>query len=166
MDHPDSIGTELNLIVRRIPEEEVPEKDLPPGFRPLRLNFLPGRLSLELLRPKLILGRHSQADIRLSLPDVSRRHCQFFFSWGNWTVADLGSLNGIYLNGDRIQEAILCSGDVLRIGSLNFGVKIAGELRKQPFLEDENKPAAVLKSIADILPKPKSFRTERYRRAS
>ena len=47
----------------------------------------------------MLIGRHSQADIRLPLPDVSRRHCRFFFGEGVWQVLDLNSLNGVFLNG-------------------------------------------------------------------
>ncbi|HYV37887.1 MAG TPA: FHA domain-containing protein, partial [Gemmataceae bacterium] len=64
--------------------------------------------------------RHSAADVRLALPDVSRRHCRFVFSDGSWRVFDLNSLNGVFVNGERLQEATVFHGDRIRIGSLTF----------------------------------------------
>src|SRR5262249_50890628 len=68
----------------------------------------------------MLVGRHSCADVRLSLPDVSRRHCRFVFADGSWRVVDMNSLNGLFVNGERLQEATLFHGDRIRIGSLTF----------------------------------------------
>ena len=72
----------------------------------------------------MVLGRHSEADVRLPLPDVSRRHCRFVFSAGHWRVIDLGSLNGIYVNGEPVQQAELHHSDTLRIGGFVFEVDL------------------------------------------
>jgi pSer/pThr/pTyr-binding forkhead associated (FHA) protein len=97
---------------------------LPGDFFPLRLLLQPGGLSVELARPDMIVGRHRGADVRLSLPDISRRHCRFVFSDGAWRVCDLNSLNGVYVNSERLDEAVLEHGDRVRIGSLTFGVDL------------------------------------------
>lgn len=100
-----------------------PHQDtLPPGFAPLQLLLLPGGLRIDLSRPDMMLGRHSAADIRLALPDVSRRHCRFVFQHGAWKVIDLNSLNGVFVNDERMQEAVLYEGDRVRIGSFTFQV--------------------------------------------
>ncbi len=102
-----------------------PHKEpFPAGFVPLRLLLLPGGLSIELARPDMLLGRHSSADIRLALPDVSRRHCRFVFEHGSWKVIDLKSLNGVFVNGERMHEAVLYEGDQLRLGSFTFQVRL------------------------------------------
>lgn len=96
-------------------------------FVPLRLLLHPGGLCVEMNKPDMLVGRHSGADVRLSLPDVSRRHCRFVFANGVWNVFDLNSLNGVFVNGERLHEANVFHGDRIRIGSLTFEVEIAHE---------------------------------------
>jgi pSer/pThr/pTyr-binding forkhead associated (FHA) protein len=110
----------------------------PAGFRPLRLTQIPGGFVLDLTRPNLVCGRHSEADLRLPLADVSRRHCRFEFTAGGWQVTDLGSLNGVYVNGQRVTHAPLAEGDVLRVGGVNLRAELPGE--------------NVLRSIAESMP--------------
>lgn len=100
---------------------------LPRDFVPLRLVLQGSGAAVELTRPEMVLGRHSQADIRLPLPDVSRRHCRFFFRDGAWHVQDLKSLNGIMLNDEQIEESLLCQGDRLRVGGFTFAVEVQGQ---------------------------------------
>jgi hypothetical protein len=99
---------------------------LPEDFVPLRLLLQPSGAVLELSQPDVLMGRHSQADIRLPLPDVSRRHCRFLFSHGVWQVIDLNSLNGVFLNGESVRQATLRPGDLLRIGGFIFAVDVNG----------------------------------------
>ena len=106
---------------------DLPAVELPADFVPLRLLLQPGGLSVEFNQPDMLVGRHSAADVRLSLPDVSRRHCRFLFSDGAWRVFDLNSLNGVFVNGERLQEAALYHGDRIRIGSLTFEVEFVRE---------------------------------------
>lgn len=119
-----------------LPEESAahtlqgPHKDpTPAGFVPLHLLLLPGGLRLELTRPDMMIGRHSSADIRLALADVSRRHCRFVFQHGSWKVIDLNSLNGVYVNGERMHEAVLYEGDHVRLGSFTFQVHLSSPQR-------------------------------------
>jgi pSer/pThr/pTyr-binding forkhead associated (FHA) protein len=93
------------------------------GFIPLRL-VLPGGRAVELNRPEVVIGRHSEADVRLHLPDVSRRHCRFVFSEGRWQVFDLHSLNGLFVNDEQVQQATIQHRDVIRIGSYTFEVDL------------------------------------------
>ena len=62
------------------------------------------------------VGRHSRADIFLDDVTVSRRHVEVERSGARYRVRDVGSLNGTYLNGDRIESARLDDGDVLQVG--------------------------------------------------
>jgi pSer/pThr/pTyr-binding forkhead associated (FHA) protein len=101
-----------------------PEIELPADFVPLRLLLQPGGLCVELNKPDMLIGRHSTADVRLSLPDISRRHCRFTFSDGSWRVFDLSSLNGVFVNGERLHEATVFHGDRVRLGSLTFEVEL------------------------------------------
>jgi pSer/pThr/pTyr-binding forkhead associated (FHA) protein len=99
---------------------------LPEDFVPLRLILQPSGAAVELAQPDILLGRHSQADVRLPLPDVSRRHCRFLFGQGVWQVIDLNSLNGVFLNGEPIRQATLHPGDLIRIGGFIFAVDLSG----------------------------------------
>ena len=62
------------------------------------------------------VGRHPDADIFLDDVTVSRRHAEFRRSGNVFSVADLGSLNGTYLEGARIEEARLTDGAQVQIG--------------------------------------------------
>jgi predicted component of type VI protein secretion system len=123
-----------------------------PAFVPLRLVLQPGGQALDCTRPDLIVGRHSSADVRLPLPDVSRRHCRLVCADGSWQVLDLNSLNGVFVNGERIRQATLRHQDMLRVGGFLLQVLLQpGE--PTVVLADEERPAdGVLRSIADALP--------------
>jgi len=87
------------------------------GFAPLKLIVQPDNVDVVVTRTSAILGRHSRADIRLPYPEVSRRHCRVSFADGLWRITDLDSLNGVWINGERMHDAVLYNGDHLRIGS-------------------------------------------------
>ena len=62
-------------------------------------------------------GRHPQSDLFLDDITVSRRHAEFVHGGdGSFTVRDVGSLNGTYLNRERVEDAPLHNGDELQIG--------------------------------------------------
>ena len=118
-------------------------------FVPMRLRLQPGGHAIDLTCPDVLLGRHSEADLRMPLPDVSRRHCRFVYSAAGWQVIDLDSLNGVYVNGCRVRRvSILRPGDQVRIGAMEFDVEtVAGYAADGP-----DPSAQILRSIADALP--------------
>ena len=61
-------------------------------------------------------GRHPDSEIFLDDVTVSRRHAEFRRGPDGYTVADVGSLNGTYVNRDRIDEVTLQGGDEVQIG--------------------------------------------------
>jgi hypothetical protein len=61
-------------------------------------------------------GRHPDSEIFLDDVTVSRRHAEFRRTPQGYTVADVGSLNGTYVNRDRIDEVALQGGDEVQIG--------------------------------------------------
>ena len=61
-------------------------------------------------------GRHPESDIFLDDVTVSRRHAEFVREDGGFVVRDVGSLNGTYLNRERIEAAALAGGDEVQIG--------------------------------------------------
>ena len=129
------------------------------AFEPLKLTLLPSGLTVELTRPEMLVGRHSGADVRLPLPDVSRRHCRFLFQDGQWWVFDLESLNGIYVNHEKVKQSRLSDRDILTIGGFSFEVEFnrSAAPKIQDATQAENS-AAVIKSIAEVLPAPTELR--------
>lgn len=74
---------------------------------------------------RMLLGRSRECDIRIDDPNVSRRHAELRREDGGWVVADLGSTNGVKLNGRRVESARLAPGDeiVLGVTRLTFDVE-------------------------------------------
>jgi hypothetical protein len=72
------------------------------------------------LRLPSTIGRGRGASIMLPHPLVSRQHCELFESQGRLMVRDLGSLNGTFINNERISEAPLPAGELLTIGAVTF----------------------------------------------
>ncbi len=70
-----------------------------------------------------IIGRASGVDLRLDDPGVSRRHAEIDMVGGQIQLTDLGSANGVYVNGRKISgPVILSSGDLLTLGSTKLMV--------------------------------------------
>lgn len=65
-------------------------------------------------------GRHPQSDIFLDDVTVSRRHAEFRRVEGGFEVADVGSLNGTYVNREPIEQATLANGDEVQIGKFRL----------------------------------------------
>lgn len=65
-------------------------------------------------------GRHPDSAIFLDDVTVSRRHAEILRDGSDYLVRDAGSLNGTYLNRDRIEQATLHDGDELQIGSFKL----------------------------------------------
>jgi pSer/pThr/pTyr-binding forkhead associated (FHA) protein len=65
-------------------------------------------------------GRHPDSDIFLDDVTVSRKHALFVRSGGGYLVRDAGSLNGTYVNRERIDEAQLSTGDEVQIGKFRL----------------------------------------------
>jgi pSer/pThr/pTyr-binding forkhead associated (FHA) protein len=74
-------------------------------------------------RPVLLVGRHPECDVRLDLPKISRRHCCLALAYDRLLIRDLGSRNGLRVNGLVVDEAHLRPGDEVAIGPLLFRVE-------------------------------------------
>lgn len=73
-----------------------------------------------------IIGRRQDCDLCIPLMVISRRHCEVNMDQGVLTVRDLGSRNGTFVNGERIDETILDPGDEIQIGPLKFIIQVDG----------------------------------------
>jgi pSer/pThr/pTyr-binding forkhead associated (FHA) protein len=65
-------------------------------------------------------GRHPESDIFLDDVTVSRRHAEFRREDGRFSIHDVGSLNGTYVNRQRVEETELANGDELQIGKFKL----------------------------------------------
>jgi len=77
-------------------------------------------------RDVVLAGRHPDSDIFLDDITVSRRHAEIARSASGYVVRDVGSLNGTYLNRERIEEAPLHNGDEVQIGKFKLVFLAAG----------------------------------------
>ncbi len=75
---------------------------------------------LTLYRTQLVVGRHPDCDIVLPFATISGRHCQLEWAHGQWSVRDLGSRNGVRVDGVRAEAKPLPPGSILTVAHLRF----------------------------------------------
>lgn len=85
-----------------------------------------GRKSFSVTRDIVVVGRREDCDLRIPLGEVSRKHCRFVKDGDTIRVEDLGSSNGTYLNGERVQESAVNAGDTVQVGPVMFVVQLDG----------------------------------------
>jgi hypothetical protein len=76
-----------------------------------------GSTTYALARPTTTIGRGPDADLRIDDPGISRNHAELRRSGGDVTVVDLGSTNGVVVDGDRVEQARLRDGARVLLGS-------------------------------------------------
>ena len=84
---------------------------------PLVFRLLPGAIKT--------VGRAPRADFVVDAPLVSRLHCRLTLQDDGVLVEDLKSTNGTFVNGQRVSRSLLASGDLLRVGRMEFAVRKA-----------------------------------------
>jgi hypothetical protein len=87
---------------------------------PARLVALDDGPDIPLDRAMVVVGRHPQCDVRLDSLRVSRHHCCMTQDHGEVIVRDLGSTNGIRINGQRVEFGRLRSNDELSIAHIRY----------------------------------------------
>lgn len=98
-------------------EVSVALDEMPEGSGMLVVKRGPGAGSRFVLdKPVVSAGRHPESDIFLDDVTVSRRHAEVLHRPEGYVLHDAGSLNGTYLNRERIEEAAISNGDELQIG--------------------------------------------------
>ena len=78
------------------------------------------------VRLPVVLGRGDEATFRIQHDLISRRHCELVASDGQVRLRDLGSMNGTFLDGERLPangEAVVPPGGTVRVGGLTFTVE-------------------------------------------
>lgn len=83
--------------------------------------------------PGLVVGRGSEADLRINDPGVSRRHVEFLVTLGGddeepqIEVHDMGSTNGMQVNGRKVPRATLRDGATVQVGQTKMTVRVVDE---------------------------------------
>jgi pSer/pThr/pTyr-binding forkhead associated (FHA) protein len=97
--------------------------ELPTGAAMLVVHRGPGEGAEFVLDPSagiVTVGRAPEAGIFLDDVTVSRRHAEFRNGAEGWSVRDVGSLNGTYVNRVRVEDQHLAGGDEVQIGKFRF----------------------------------------------
>jgi pSer/pThr/pTyr-binding forkhead associated (FHA) protein len=85
------------------------------------------RRSFAISRDVTLIGRREDCDFRIPLGDISRKHCRLVVEGDVLRVQDLGSSNGTFVNGKRVQDAVLSAGDTLQVGPITFVLRLNGQ---------------------------------------
>lgn len=112
---------------------------------PAQLVALNDGPSILLDKPILLLGRHPECDIQIDSRKISRRHCCIAQVSDYLVVRDLGSTNGVRINGIRVVEGRLGVGDELTLGNHRYRVSWESEMvgpRRPANVPDGAIPAA------------------------
>jgi predicted component of type VI protein secretion system len=130
---------------------------------PAQLVALNDGPSILLDKPILLLGRHPECDIQIDSRKISRRHCCIAQVSDYLVVRDLGSTNGVRINGTRVVEGRLAAGDELTIGNHRYRVMwdsvVNPPPRPQPIPpKPQNRPAVpdddLLENCDEPIPLP------------
>jgi adenylate cyclase len=107
------------------------------------LNPCGGGDPIPLQKARLVVGRQPSCDIILRFPNVSSRHCELSSVNGYWHVRDLGSRNGIKVNGIRCDSHWLMPGDVLSVSKHRYEVNYSPTSEAPPPAEAEPDPMSM-----------------------
>ena len=104
----------------------------------------------ELVEEEIAIGRAQKCHIVLEDKRSSRKHSLICKQGGDWLLKDLGSANGTLVNGSRIDEHVLVSGDMIQIGDTTFYYQIVQanyEVKKDQFIQITHSSEAPQESI-------------------
>ena len=74
----------------------------------------------------VVIGRGTEAGLTIKHPLVSRKHCELFAAEGSVQVKDLFSLNGTFVDGDRVDtQAVVTTGSELKLGVVEMTVEFS-----------------------------------------
>jgi pSer/pThr/pTyr-binding forkhead associated (FHA) protein len=123
---------------------------------PARLVALDEGPDIVLDRAMVVVGRHPQCDARLDSLRISRHHCCMTQDQNEVVVRDLGSTNGIRINGQRVEVGRLRPGDELSIAHIRYrfdnGQPIQEKTLADPGIEEPVSPPIIMASASPPAP--------------
>ncbi len=111
---------------------------------------------IPLIRETLTVGRRESCDICMRLPTVSGLHCELNFRDGFWWIRDLGSTNGIKVNGVRVPRKLLQPQDTITIARRNFTIEYSvpvGKRAMEEMMEDNPMSQSLLEKAGLLRPR-------------
>ena len=124
---------------------------------------LGGGDSIPLIQDVLTIGRRESCDICLKFTNISGQHCELSYRNSVWHIRDLGSTNGIKVNGERTQRRALRPGDEITVSTHRFTIQYEPEDKaalEAVFAEEEDVFSQSLMEKAGLA-KPKKPSTPR-----
>lgn len=100
--------------------------------------------AIPLIRDTLSMGRRESCDICLRFPNISGLHCEMTFQDGYWLIRDMGSTNGVKVNGTRVQRKVLHPGDTITIAKRSFTIEYTQTISKQALAE-------IMEDVEDLM---------------
>lgn len=107
---------------------------------------------IEIAGERTLLGRDPGADLVVNDPSVSRRHALIERRTEGWVVLDQRSANGTFVNSQRVDQAVLQSGQQLRVGAVTFEVRLAGPSASAAPPATSRVPPASAPAMAPVAP--------------
>jgi hypothetical protein len=104
------------MIYKAAPPQPIAEERRPEPERELVTLTVAGKKQ-QISAPRVVLGRSRECDVRISDVNVSRRHAELVQEGATYWIADLGSTNGVVVNGREIERERLRDGDRITLGS-------------------------------------------------
>ena len=119
------VAEPAQTMIYRTPEPTVPDAPPPEPQREVITLTVAGR-EHEVTKPSVVLGRSREADVRVDDVNVSRRHAELRQEGAAYWIVDLGSTNGLEVNGKRVDRKRLRDGDRITLGSTEvvFGLSL------------------------------------------
>ncbi|MEM1446620.1 MAG: FHA domain-containing protein [Planctomycetota bacterium] len=108
------------------------------------------RRSFPLPEGATTVGRKNSCGLRIPLTSVSRLHCEFRVDGERVSLRDLGSSNGTFKNGQRVQDTDLHAGDEVEVGPVRFLVVVDG----QPADSESDTGPALDSAAVETQPEP------------
>ncbi|PHQ78787.1 MAG: hypothetical protein COB69_09305, partial [Phycisphaera sp.] len=109
------------------------------------------RRPIPMLNEPITIGRHPDNTIRVKDDRISRFHCIVEPNTeGVWEFRDLGSRNGSKVNGEPTEQAELCFGDIIRLGSQDFIVEEVKPGELDDAAQDEDIPRWMMEMVSVI----------------
>jgi pSer/pThr/pTyr-binding forkhead associated (FHA) protein len=110
--------------------------------------------SIPIDKPITLIGRHQECDIQLPSRKISRRHCCIALVSDRLVVRDLGSTNGVRINGVKVHEGEIRFNDELTIGNLRYQLRSMEEAPPSRNGEEPENGEATQASLDDSLDEP------------
>ena len=85
---------------------------------------------------EIVVGRDAANHIAIADPSLSRKHCVLLPAGDGWTIRDMGSINGVLVNGERVVERRLADADHIAIGKTELLVRLDTVPEREPAFPD------------------------------